>query len=148
MATKNRMTPADLGIDTSGGDPEELYRWFLASLLFGNRIEQQLAAKTYHLLIRQGLTTPEAFAAVSRDDLSALLAEGGYTHYRWMEDDELHRTMAELASRYGSVEGMLRSSGSSGDLERRLEAFDGVGPVTARIFMEWVPARLHGTLRP
>ncbi|CEA09533.1 hypothetical protein BN1051_02903 [Arthrobacter saudimassiliensis] len=143
---KKRMTPADLGIDTTGGDPEALYRWFLASLLFGNRIEQATAARTYHVLIENGLTSPEAFAGISREDLSALLVEGGYRHYRWLEDDELHRTMAAVSSRYGSVKSMLRSSGSAGDLEHRLLAFDGVGPTTARIFMQWVPASLHGTM--
>ncbi|QSB22968.1 hypothetical protein [Curtobacterium sp. 24E2] len=35
---------ADLGIDLSDGKPQQLYRWFLASMLFGRPIRQEQAA--------------------------------------------------------------------------------------------------------
>lgn len=139
------MTPADLGIDLAGGDPSQLYRWFLASLLFGKRIQQDLAASTWHVLMDNGLTSPESFASVSRERLMELLTEGGYVHYRWKEDDELHTVMAGVIQRYGSLEQMVKGAGSAEELKQRLEEFKGIGPVTAGIFMEWIPQQYNGT---
>ena len=69
MASEKKMTPGDLGIDLSSGAPDQLYRWLLASLLFGKRIQQDIAARTWHVLINNGLTSPEKLAAVSREEL-------------------------------------------------------------------------------
>ena len=146
MATNERkMTPADFGIDLGSGDPAQLYRWFLASLLFGKRIQQDIAARTWHVLIDNGLTSPESFASISRERLMELLTEGGYVHYRWKEDDELHAVMAGIIKKYGSLEKMVRGAGSAGELKQRLEGFNGIGPVTANIFMEWIPPEYNGT---
>ena len=146
MATsEKKMTPADLGIDLSSGAPGQLYRWLLASLLFGKRIQQDIAARTWHVLIDNGLTSPEKFAGISRDQLMRLLTEGGYVHYRWKEDDELHAVMAGILKEYGSVQDLVKGAGSPEELRRRLEEFPGVGPVTANIFLEWVPERFNGT---
>ena len=142
---EKKMTPADLGLDLSSGAPDQLYGWLLASLLFGKRIQQEIAARTWRILVDSGLTSPEKFADVSRDQLMRLLTEGGYVHYRWKEDDELHAVMAGLLKEYGSVEDMVKGADSPEELRRRLEQFPGIGPVTANIFLEWVPERFHGT---
>lgn len=84
-------------------------------------------------------------ADVSRDQLMRLLTEGGYVHYRWKEDDELHAVMAGILKEFGSIGDMVKGAGSAGELRHRLEQFPGIGPVTAGIFMEWVPARFNGT---
>ncbi|MDF2497298.1 MAG: hypothetical protein K0Q86_930 [Arthrobacter koreensis] len=140
-----KMTPGDLGIDLSSGAPDQLYRWLLASILFGKRIQQEIAARTWHVLINHGLTSPEKLAAASRDELMRLLTEGGYVHYRWKEDDELHAVMARILKDYGSVEELVSGADSPQELRRRLEEFPGIGPVTAEIFQEWVPVRFNGT---
>lgn len=36
-----------LGIDLSSQDPEEIFKWFLASVLFGTRISERIVTKTY-----------------------------------------------------------------------------------------------------
>ncbi|MGW9402647.1 hypothetical protein ACWGQ2_01620 [Arthrobacter sp. NPDC055585] len=144
-SNKKKMTPADLGLDLSSGAPDQLYRWLLASLLFGKRIQQEIAARTWHVLIDNGLTGPEKFADVSRDQLMRLLTEGGYVHYRWKEDDELHTVMAGIIREFGSVSDMVKDAESPAELRRRLEQFPGIGPVTANIFLEWVPERFNGT---
>ncbi|MBD7996782.1 DNA methylase [Arthrobacter sp. Sa2CUA1] len=147
-ANEPKLSPGDLGIDLGSGDPDQLYRWFLASLLFGKRIQQDIAARTWRVLIDNGLTNPGSFSSVSRERLMELLTEGGYVHYRWKEDDELHSVMAGIIRRYGSLEQMVKGAGSAGELRERLEGFKGIGPVTANIFMEWVPRQYNGTYSP
>ncbi|MGY2898006.1 hypothetical protein ACVKXF_000618 [Curtobacterium sp. PvP017] len=58
---------ADLGIDLSDGKPQQLYRWFLASMLFGRPIRQEQAAATYRVLIDHGFTSPGKFAGAGRE---------------------------------------------------------------------------------
>jgi hypothetical protein len=37
----------ELGIDLASGDDEEVFKWFLASALFGGRISEDIAKRTY-----------------------------------------------------------------------------------------------------
>jgi hypothetical protein len=39
------ITAADLGIDVRSGNEQELFKWLLASFLFGKRIQQIVAAQ-------------------------------------------------------------------------------------------------------
>lgn len=134
------LTAADLGIDLSAGPAgDQLFRWFLASLLFGRPIQQQVAARTYRVLIEHGLTAPEDFARYDREGLRALLDEGHYARLDYIMTDELHEVMRLIASEYGSVEQLVRSAGSRAELTRRLVAFKGIGPITAEIFLREVP---------
>ena len=48
MIRRNK-TPEDLGIDLADGKPQQLYRWFLACLLFARPIQQDIAANAYKL---------------------------------------------------------------------------------------------------
>ena len=48
-----------LSIDLSGGDDREIFRWFLASLLFGAPITESSAIKTYSAFKRHGVLTPK-----------------------------------------------------------------------------------------
>ena len=50
-----------------------------------------------------------------------LLTEGGYVHYRWKEDDELHAVMAGILKEFGSIGDMVKGAGSAGELRHRLE---------------------------
>jgi len=48
-----------LGIDLASGDSEEIFKWFLASILFGARIGEKIAANTYREFARKGVVTPQ-----------------------------------------------------------------------------------------
>ena len=48
----------ELGIELARGTDAVCFRWFLASLLFGARISETIAKKTFRAFIRHGLTTP------------------------------------------------------------------------------------------
>ena len=41
-----------LGINLSGGGEPEVFKWFLASILYGARISQDIAAQTYREFAR------------------------------------------------------------------------------------------------
>ena len=143
------LTAADLGIDLSDGSDDsdaslgdELFRWFLASLLFGRPIQQQVAARTYRVLIDHGLTTPGAFARYDRESLRALLDEGHYARLDYIMTDELHEVMRIVATDFGSVEELVRSARTRAALTETLVALPGIGPVTAEIFLREVPERV------
>ena len=47
-----------LGIDLSGGRPSEVFKWFLAAILYGARISQEIAAQTYREFARARVLSP------------------------------------------------------------------------------------------
>lgn len=53
----------ELGIDLARGTDAAYFRWFLASLLFGARISETTAKKTFRTFMRHGLTTPAKIVA-------------------------------------------------------------------------------------
>ena len=54
----------ELGLDLASGRERDLFLWFLASLLFGQRISEAIARNTYHSFVRHGLTSPRKILAV------------------------------------------------------------------------------------
>jgi hypothetical protein len=58
LAKKRRSTirARDLGIELSSGRERELFRWFLACLLFGKPIRQEIARDAFFELDRAGLS--------------------------------------------------------------------------------------------
>lgn len=139
------MGPGDLGIEP-GRSAEQLYRWFLASLLFGRRIRQEQAAHTYRVLIDHGLTSPKHFADLGREQLRRVLDEGGYDRFDYQMADELHGVMAGVQDDWGSVHHLVASSADRDEAARRLTAYKGVGDVTARIFLDAVPPATYGSV--
>jgi 3-methyladenine DNA glycosylase/8-oxoguanine DNA glycosylase len=141
------LTPADLDIDPASGSPQQLYRWFLASVLFGRPIQQSVAAKTYRTLLAHGLTTPSKFGEIQREPLRRLLDRGGYVRLDYQMADTLHAVMRTVADEYGSVHRLVATSQNDTELVERLTALTGIGPVTARIFSQQVPAVVYGSAR-
>lgn len=139
------LTPGDLDIDPASGSPQQLYRWFLASVLFGRPIQQTVAAETYRILLGAGLTSPAKFAEIKREPLRRLLDRGGYVRLDYQMADTLHAVMRALVDEYGSVHQLVGTSSDATNLTGRLTAFKGIGPVTARIFTAQIPAPLYGT---
>lgn len=140
----DNLGPADVGIDPFTGSPQQLYRWFLASLLFGRHIQQTIAADTYRALIEHGFTSPHKFGEIEREPLRRILDEGGYGRFDYIMTDELHEVMGQLLEDYGSVHKMVVTSADRDELTTRLTAFTGIGPVTARIFTQELPKDVYG----
>jgi len=127
----------ELGIDLASGREPEYFRWFLASLLFGARIAETTAKNTYRSFLRHGLDTPEAILEAGWDFLVyPVMREGGYVRYDGRKSTQVLRDCETLVTDYGGkVSGLRDAARATGDLERRLLAFYGVGPVTTNIFL-------------
>lgn len=135
----------DLGLDLSDGAADQLYGWFLASLLFGRPVQQSVAADTWKVLMKHGLTSPGEFEKYDREQLRALLDEGHYARIDYVMTDELHDVMATVKREHRSVSDLVKTADSKKDLENTLLALKGIGPKTVEIFLREVPASVIGS---
>ena len=127
----------ELSIDLSGRRDAEYFRWFLASLLFGARISETIAKNTYRAFLRHGIDTPRKILRAGWNFLVCpIMREGGYVRYDGRKSDQVLRDCQMLIEDYGGKLSRLEAAASdSTDLEARIGAFYGVGPVTANIFL-------------
>ncbi len=127
----------ELGIDLGQETDDVFFRWFLASLLFGARISETTAKSTYRAFIRHGLTKQPKIVAAGWDFLvSTIMREGGYVRYDGRKSTQVLRDCETLIASYGgSLRRLHDCARGARDLEDRLLAFYGVGPVTANIFL-------------
>ena len=128
---------SELGIDLSGGDPAELFKWFLASKLFGARISSPIAMKTYKEFEIRGLTTPAVIIETGWDGLVQILDSGGYARYDFSTATKLLEIMNDLEKDYGGgLKQLHDESADEEELERRLKGLGkGIGDVTVNIFL-------------
>ncbi len=127
----------ELGIDLAQRSNAAYFHWFLASLLFGARIAETTAKNTYQAFVRHGLTTPSKIIDAGWDFLvNPVMREGGYVRYDGRKSTQVLRDCEALLSDYrGSLQRLHEEARDARDLEERLLAFYGVGPVTANIFL-------------
>jgi endonuclease III len=123
----------DLKIDLS--QPSGRFQWFLASILFGARISEKIASKTYRAFHEAGINTSEMILSSGWDELVRILDSGGYVRYDYSTATKLINIMLALKERYGSLEELYQQSSDTKDLENRLKEFKGIGPVTVQIFL-------------
>jgi endonuclease III len=123
----------DLGIDLK--EPSGRYRWFLASILFGARISERIASKTYRAFEKAGLDSLEKILSADWNELVSILDSGGYVRYDFSTATKLQSVMMNLMERYGSLENLRLQSSDAHDLEMRLQEFKGIGPTTTQIFL-------------
>jgi hypothetical protein len=127
----------ELGIDVSGRDEGELFKWLLAAVLFGTRISEQLAARTYRTLAEKGLTSPSAIIECGWNGLVAVLDAGGYARYDFKTATKLLDMSRSLLEHYqGSLNNLHSKAESAEDLEHKLCTLaKGIGPTTVNIFL-------------
>jgi len=131
-----------LGIDLSKGKEEEIFKWFLVSLLFGAPIRESSVIKTYRGFQQRGVLTPAQILRTGWDGLVKILDEGSYTRYDFRTADKLLEVARNLTEKYnGSLYLIHSASSDARDLENRLKTLaKGVGDVTVSIFLR----ELHG----
>ncbi|MCH9827775.1 MAG: DNA methylase [Gammaproteobacteria bacterium] len=141
MAAK--IGAAELGIDPRSGEDSELFKWFVASYLFGKRISGKIAADAWRVIVeKHGRDTPRKLCNCSWQELVDMLGEGHYKRYDESTASRLLETCKKLNEDYGgSLSKLAESCDSRAERERRLRAFKGVGPKTVQIFMREVPER-------
>lgn len=132
---------SQVGIDVDDGDAE-IERWFLASTLFGNRVDSHSAARTFRVLDGLGLSSLHDVASCDRDELLRVLEHDGYVRHDYRTTSRL-LTLAENARRVlpDGASALGRRFPDVADLRVALETLPGWGPLTARTFLR----ELRGT---
>lgn len=127
----------ELGIDLSTGKSSEIFKWFLASKLFGARIGTNIAIKTYKEFERCGILSPEKILETGWDGLVKMLDDGGYTRYDFSTATKLLEIMEDLIRDYdGDLKRLHEKADNEDDLENLLKGLGkGIGDVTVNIFL-------------
>ena len=127
----------ELAIDLASAKPSEVFKWWLAAILFGARISEGVAARTYREFAKQGLTSPDRILRCGWDGVVAVLDRGGYVRYDFKTATKLLEVCGALEKRYGGDLNLLHArSRNPKDLEERLrELGKGIGDVTVGIFL-------------
>ena len=126
-----------LGINLDQGDSREIFKWFLASILYGARISEAIASNTYREFERSGVLSPDRILETGWDGLVQILDAGGYVRYDFKTATKLLEVMAALKERFGGDLNALHAQAQSPhDLEQKLmDLGRGIGPVTVNIFL-------------
>lgn len=132
---KGKIFSEDLGIDLKSGKESELFKWFLACLLFGKPIQQEVAKRTYFEFEKEELLAPQKILEAGWDNLVEVLDRGHYVRYDFSTATKLLEILKELKEGYGNLTNLLRSAKSEKDLLKKFQGFKGIGPVTTRIFL-------------
>ncbi len=125
----------ELGIDLKSGKEGEIFKWFLASILFGARISEEIAKKTFKEFERNHFLLPEKILRAGWDRLVEVLDSGGYVRYDFSTSSKLLGIMENLLRDYGSLTELYRRSKNLEELKSKLSKFKGIGSVTINIFL-------------
>jgi endonuclease III len=134
---RSALYSEELGIELAKNTDRECFRWFLASVLFGARISETIAKNTYRAFVRHHLASPRAIIRAGWEFLvNPIMREGGYVRYDGRKSTQILRDCETLLHEYGgSLLRLHEVADDARDLEGRLEAFYGVGPVTVNVFL-------------
>jgi len=126
-----------LGINVNSSDDKEVFKWFLAAVLFGAPITESSVLKTYRCFENHGVLTPKKIVETGWQGLVKILDEGSYARYDYKTADKLLIVNGSLNKKYGgSLNKLHREAADSADLEKRLkELGKGIGDVTVSIFL-------------
>lgn len=128
----------ELGINLKSKKSSEIFKWFLASLLFGARISETIAKNTYKVMVgKYKLNSPQKIIKAGWDFLvSRIMREGGYVRYDGKTSDELLSISRKLIKEYKSdINQIHKQAKNEKDLENKLQQFKSVGPITCNIFL-------------
>ncbi|MBI2830875.1 MAG: hypothetical protein HYX79_01295 [Chloroflexi bacterium] len=126
-----------LGINLASMEADEIFKWFLASILFGARISEAVAIRTYGEFKQAGVLCPEAVLDTGWDGLVSILDRGGYARYDFRTATKLLDVTGTLREKYaGDLNRLHFFAQDERDLEKKLKRLGkGIGPVTVRIFL-------------
>lgn len=147
MATQ-RITAHQLGLDQALARAEEsaLFKWLIASFLFGKPIQQAIAVQAYRVIVEEhGRDTPRKLGHCSHAELVRMLGQAHYVRYDNSTAERLLKLCDKLHDEYGDRLGTLvECSADQAECEKRLLAFEGIGPKTVEIFMREAGPALFG----
>lgn len=127
----------ELGIRVTSGNSREIFKWFLAATLFGARISEELAKRTYREFARNRLLSPKSLLHRGWDGLVEVLDRGGYARYDFKTATKLLELSTALLNRYaGDLNQLHGCATDSADLCGKLKSLaKGIGDVTVNIFL-------------
>ena len=132
---ERKIYAQELGIDLASKQEKEYFKWFLACLLFGKPIQQEVAKRTYGEFVKEGLITPDAVLEAGWDRLVEVLDRGHYVRYDFSTATKLLEFSKALKEHYGTLTDLLQESQTIDELSSRLQKFKGIGSKTAEIFL-------------
>ena len=140
----------ELGIQLNDLDAVEIFKWFVAAVLYGTRISENVATRTWQVFERNAILTPESIIRTSWDGLVALLDQGGYARYDYKTATKLLAVSQTLLDSYaGNLNHLHAAAQESDDLAQRImDLGKGVGPVTTEIFLRELRGRWHKAAPP
>lgn len=124
-----------LDINLNSKKESEIFKWFLASILFGKRISEKIAIKTYKTFEKNNVLTPKKILDKRWRGLVKIFDDGGYARYDFSTASKLLLIMKTLLQKYGSLSNLYKQSSDSEDIEKRLQEFKGIGLITTNIFL-------------
>jgi len=125
-----------LGIKLKEKNPDEIFKWFLASVLYGARIGEKIATKTFYEFEKRNVLTPEKILKTGWDGLVEILDRGGYVRYDFKTATKLLNIMKIIQDNYdNNLNNMHEAASDFQDLENKLIEMPGIGPTTANIFL-------------
>lgn len=124
-----------LGIDLAAAG--ERFKWFLAAVLYGARISESLATRTWREFAARNVLTPDRILQTGWDGLVRILDAGGYVRYDYKTATKLLELSASLMDDYaGSLDALHDAAADPRDLENRIKALGkGIGDITVGIFL-------------
>lgn len=125
----------ELGINLDSGDEIECFKWFLACLLFGKPIQQDIAKRAFLELEQANITSPNALLETGWDQLVGILDRAHYVRYDYSTATKLLDISEDVNRNYGTFGALLRYCSSTAQLSEKLQELKGVGPKTAEIFL-------------
>ncbi|WP_018507994.1 hypothetical protein [Thiobacillus thioparus] len=137
VASRGGRYASELGIELDAPDAGERFKWFLAAVLYGTRISESLASRTWRKFSARGVLTPGRILATGWDGLVAILDAGGYVRYDYKTATKLLEACDALMRDYGGNLDVLHDAAADPrDLENRLKALGkGIGDTTVGIFL-------------
>ena len=132
---KKMIYAQELGINLSSKQETDFFKWFLACLLFGKPIQQEVAKQAYFELVKEGLVSPDAILEAGWDKLVEVLDRGHYVRYDFSTATKLLDVGRALKEKYGTLTNLLKQSQTIDELSSRLQEFKGVGSKTTEIFL-------------
>jgi hypothetical protein len=133
-------SPEQLGINLLSGREEDLFKWFLACLLFGKPIQREIAEQADARLVRADLLSPAAVLQAGWDKLVQFLDDSHYVRHDFSTATKLLEVSKQLQQRYGTLTRLLAQGRTVAELSVKLQEFKHIGPVTARIFCRGLTA--------
>jgi endonuclease III len=126
-----------LGINLASMESEDIFKWLLASILFGARISESIAMNTYREFEKEDVLSPEAILKTGWQGVVDILDRGGYVRYDFKTASKLLEVAETLKEKYDSDLNRLHFfARDERDVEEKLQDLGkGIGPVTVNIFL-------------